>query len=333
MADDGARAAMVEVSSHALDMHRTTGTAFRVVALTNFERDHLDWHRTLDAYRAAKARLFRRSDWELDPSAPPPGSVAAVLPTGTVGDWFARESDLEVTRYGESEGDWRIESVELSPYGGRGRLVGPAASIALDVRLPGRFNLRNAAVAAIACHHLGVEPQAIEAGLRDVPLVRGRMERVVAGQSFAVLIDYAHTPDALAAVLDACREFTAGRVICVIGAGGNRDRGKRPVMAETVLARADLAVFTSDNPRDEDPGAILDEMTRGLSARGEWMREPDRRAAVRLAVSHARPGDTVLVAGKGHETTQEISGRRIPMDDRELAKDALSALGFHVEER
>lgn len=329
MAKDGARAAMVEVSSHALDMHRTTATAFRVVALTNLTRDHLDWHETLEAYREAKARLFRRAAWDVDPEAPDSRPVLAILPVGEVGDWFAARSDLPVTRYGEEGGDWRIEIVELRQTGGRARLCGPGTTLALDVNLPGRFNVRNAAVAAIACHFLGVPAGAIEQGIRDVGTIPGRMERVDAGQPFAVLVDYAHTPDALEVVLGAARELTRGRLICVIGAGGDRDRGKRHEMARVAAALADEVVLTSDNPRSEDPEAILDDMAAGLAgARAGHRREADRRAAVRLAIAHARAGDTVVIAGKGHETTQEISGERIPMDDRIVAREALASLGF-----
>jgi UDP-N-acetylmuramoyl-L-alanyl-D-glutamate--2,6-diaminopimelate ligase len=330
MLDAGSRSAMVEVSSHALDMHRTAGTEFRAVVLSNFSRDHLDWHGSIDAYRAAKAKLFRRSEWHVDGEAAGGRPARAFLPADDPsGDWFAARTDLPITRFGFRESsDWRIGAPRLLSDRSLARLEGPGVEIPIEIPLPGRFNLLNAAAAAAVCDFLGAPRDAIAAGLGGVATIPGRMERVERGQPFLVLVDYAHTPDALSRVLDAVRELTSGRVICVVGCGGDRDRGKRPEMARVVLDRADEAIFTSDNPRSEDPDAILDEMIGGLRDDGRWRRIRDRRAAVTAAVASAAPGDTVLIAGKGHETYQEIAGRRFPSDDRRLASDALASSGY-----
>lgn len=330
MHEDGARVVFAEVSSHALDMHRALGTEFRVVVLSHLGRDHLDWHGTLDAYWSAKARLFRVRDWRLQEDSG--RSRVAVIPTGHDGaDWMASESELPVVRVGFDAGaTWRIRDVSLTGRGSVATLSGPSAEIRLAIALPGRFNVLNAATAAVACHELGVSAADIEAGLASLPAVPGRLEPVLCGQPFDVLVDFAHTPDAIATVLTTVREFTAGRILCVIGAGGDRDAGKRPLMAAAAAAGADVVILTSDNPRSEDPLAILAHMEAGLTGadRSRVHRVVDRAEAIAAAVSAAREGDTVLIAGKGHETTQEVEGARRPFDDRVEAARALAACGY-----
>jgi len=333
MADGDARAVMVEVSSHALDMSRTDGTEFRVVVLSNLTRDHLDWHRTLEAYRDAKARLFRREAWRVDPDTDSGRSSVAVLPgDDPMGRWMGEQTDLDHVWYGFDESaDWRISDPVLHPTESRARLQGPDEGFEIQVPLPGRFNLRNAAAAAIACRFLGASVDEVRLGLRSVERIPGRMEAIDLGQPFALLVDYAHTPDALETVLRASREFTAGRLLCVIGAGGDRDRGKRPEMARVATELSDRVYLTSDNPRNEDPERILDDMERGVGGGASWRRVPDRAAAIADAIEEADPGDTVIVAGKGHETHQEIGSERIPFDDRAVSAQAIRGRGYDSE--
>jgi UDP-N-acetylmuramoyl-L-alanyl-D-glutamate--2,6-diaminopimelate ligase len=326
----GSTAAMVEVSSHALVQHRVTATEFAAVVLSNFTRDHLDYHGTVEAYREAKARLFRRSFWEVDPRTATDRRPVAILPTeDPTGDRFAAETDLPVVRYGfDARADWRIAAWTLTAGSSRARLEGPLGPLDVVLRLAGRFNLRNAAAAAAACHALGADATAIVEGLAAVKGVRGRLEPVDRGQPFAVLVDFAHTPDALRTVLAAIREFTPGKVIVVVGAGGDRDRGKRPEMARTVAEGADAVVLTSDNPRSEDPNAILDDLVAGVPDEADVTRTADRAEAVAAAIALAEEGDTVLIAGKGHETEQIVGDQRLHCDDRELALDALARRGY-----
>ena len=333
MADGDARAVMVEVSSHALDMSRTDGTEFRVVVLSNLTRDHLDWHCTLDAYREAKARLFRRDAWGVDPDADTGRPSLAVLPSDDpAGRWMGEQTDLDRVWYGFDDlADWRIADPVLDPAESRARLQGPDEGFEIQVPLPGRFNLRNAAAAAIACRFLGASVDDVRAGLRAVDRIPGRMEPIDLGQPFTVLVDFAHTPDALESVLRAAREFTRGRLLCVIGSAGDRDQGKRPEMARVATELADRVYLTSDNPRHEDPERILDDMERGVRADGSWRRVPDRAAAITDAIEEADPGDTVIVAGKGHETHQEIGSDRIPFDDREVSAQAIRGRGYDSE--
>jgi len=330
MRDAGARAAMVEVSSHALVHHRVTGTEFAAVVLSNLTRDHLDFHGSLEAYHAAKLRLFRSDAWEVDGDARTARRPVAILPTDDpAGDRFAGETDLDVVRYGFAPAaHWRLTDVSLHPGRSEARLRSPLGELAITIRLSGRFNLRNAAAAAAACHALGVDATAIVEGLAAVEGVRGRLEPVDRGQPFAVLVDFAHTPDALQTVLAAIREFTSGRVIVVVGAGGDRDRGKRPELARVAEEGADSVILTSDNPRTEDPDAILDDMMAGVTELGDVTRTADRAQAVAAAIELANEGDTVLIAGKGHETEQIVGDRRLHCDDRELAADALARRGY-----
>ncbi len=336
---EGARAAFVEVSSHALAMHRVRGTDFRVAVFSNLSRDHLDFHGTMDDYEAAKARLFRTREWGLDETGASVRSRVAVLPSDDeVADRLAASTDLEVLRYGEGPGaDVRLTDIELTPSGSRARLRIGVRVVDVMVPIPGRFNLRNAAAAAAACHAVGASPREIVDGLASIPTVPGRLEPVAMGQGFAVVIDFAHTADAVTAMLSAVREWTRGRVLLVIGAGGDRDRGKRPEMGRAAVAGADLVVFTSDNPRTEDPEAILDQVVSGAGASGgshgtgTWTRVTERAEAVRVAITEAADGDTVVIAGKGHERVQIVGTEAHPSDDRDLARSALAERGFAGE--
>ena len=317
--DAGDRSCAMEASSHASELKRLIGTRFRALVFTNLSQDHLDFHGTLGAYYEAKRRLFVEPD--VDGRRPP----AAV----NVGDEHGRRLAEELRALGVTlltfgltdDADVRPEELELTPAATSFR----AAGVAVRPQLRGRFNVENVLGAIAAARLLGIEDDAIVRGVEHVAGVPGRFEAVDEGQPFGVLVDYAHTPEALENVLAEARRLASGRVICVFGCGGDRDRAKRPLMGEVVSRLADLAVVTSDNPRSEAPGAIIEEIVAGMDGREEV--EPDRAAAIACAVGEAEKGDVVLIAGKGHEQGQELGDRTIPFDDREVARDALRRLG------
>jgi UDP-N-acetylmuramoyl-L-alanyl-D-glutamate--2,6-diaminopimelate ligase len=310
MRDAGRDLVAMEVSSHALDLHRVDGTRFRVAVFTNLSQDHLDHHRTMEAYFAAKARLFTPEFCDL-----------AVLNLDTPhGRLLADTVAVPVVGYSLDD----VEGLVLTADGSRFSWHGTE----LDVRLPGRFNVSNALAAATAAEVLGLPGEAIVAGLGAAVVVDGRFERVDQGQPFLAAVDYAHTPDGLRQLLTAARELTAGRVIVVFGAGGDRDHGKRPQMGEAAGELADVVVLTTDNPRGEDPAAIISAVQHGIEHPNDLRIEPDRAAAIALAVTEARPGDVVLVAGKGHETTQVVGDTVTAFDDRLVLRRALEAAGW-----
>jgi UDP-N-acetylmuramoyl-L-alanyl-D-glutamate--2,6-diaminopimelate ligase len=317
--DAGDRSCAMEASSHASELKRLVGTRFRALVFTNLSQDHLDFHGTLGAYYDAKRRLFTEPD--VDGNRPP----AAV----NLGDDHGRRlaEDLrglgvELVTFGlVDDADIRPEELELSPS----RTYFKAGGLALRPRLRGRFNVENVLGAVAAARLLGIEDEAIVRGVEHVAGVPGRFEAVDEGQPFAVLVDYAHTPEALENVLAEARRLAAGRLLCVFGCGGDRDRAKRPLMGEVVSRLADVAIVTSDNPRSEEPDAIITEILTGMDGREQV--EPDRAAAIALAIEAAEEGDVVVIAGKGHEQGQELGDRTIPFDDREVARDALRRLG------
>ena len=295
MIDAGDRSCALEASSHASELHRLDHVRFRALVFTNLTQDHLDFHGTMERYFEAKRRLFEHAP--------------AVV---NVDDQWGRRLLEELGGAARTYG--------LSPAAD----VGPDALAGVDYRLHGGFNILNALAAAAAAQVLGIEPAAIRAGLEAVEGVPGRFEEVSEGQPFTVLVDYAHTPDSLENALTAARDLADGRVLCVFGCGGDRDREKRPLMGRVATELADVAFVTSDNPRSEDPDAIIAEVVAGTA--GELVVEPDRRRAIELAVEAAEPGDVVLFAGKGHEQGQEIGGVVLPFDDREVAREALRKL-------
>ena len=305
--DHGVRAVAMEVSSHALVQHRVDGTWFRVGVFTNLSRDHLDFHQSLNAYFDAKASLFT-----------PDRCAAAVI---NVDDQWGRKLVERLSI------PWRpcsidlVDDVEVHANWSRCRWEG----VELRVPLGGRFNLMNALAAALAARTLGVMPSSIAAGVAAAGPVPGRFEAVVAGQPYSVLVDYAHTPDGLEQLLLAAREAAGqGRVSVVFGCGGDRDPTKRAPMGSVAARLADQVVVTTDNPRSEDPSAIIDAVLEGMEERSHVTVEPDRRAAIASALRWARPGDVVVIAGKGHETTQIIGDTEIPFDDRQVARELLS---------
>jgi UDP-N-acetylmuramoyl-L-alanyl-D-glutamate--2,6-diaminopimelate ligase len=303
------------VSSHALALHRADAIHWAVAAFTNLTQDHLDFHPTMEDYFAAKRRLFEALD---------PGGVAIVNVDDPYGRRLAAELPGAMTVGLDSEdAALRATDVRFDLAGSRFR----AGGLELRTALPGRFNVLNALTAVAIARALGVDDDAIAAALPRAALAPGRLEPVDEGQPFAVLVDYAHTPDSLENLLRAARPLTDGRVIAVFGAGGDRDRGKRPLMGEVAARLADLTIVTSDNPRSEDPGAIVEEILAGVPAGAAVETELDRRAAIERAVGEARPGDVVVVAGKGHEQGQELAGgTKVPFDDVTVAREALRAL-------
>ena len=316
MVDAGVGLVAMEVSSHALAVGRADAIAFDVAAFTNLSQDHLDFHHDMESYFAAKRRLFASERAER----------AVVFVDDPWGARLVDEIDLPTWRVGFSgEPDVRGGGSVATAGGTTFDVVGGGARFSVTTRLAGSFNAANALVAAACALAVDIAPPAISAGLAGMAPVPGRFEPVDAGQEFAVIVDYAHTPDAISSVMAAVRPLTAGRIIAVGGAGGDRDRAKRPLMG-AALADADLAVLTSDNPRSEDPHAILDEVVAGVPSSSHVVVEADRRAAIRRAVAAARPQDIVLILGKGHETGQQIGATRIPFDDREVAAEELRRL-------
>jgi UDP-N-acetylmuramoyl-L-alanyl-D-glutamate--2,6-diaminopimelate ligase len=319
MVDGGDRACAMEVSSHALELGRVAGIRFACRVFTNLTQDHLDFHETMEAYFAAKRRLFED------------GSSAVLNLDDEYGRRIASEIDC-VTFAIDREADYRAVDVEFDLMGSRFTCVTPDGPLELESPLPGLFNVQNVLAAVAAVRSLGIPADDIAGALPAFGRVPGRFEPVDEGQDFGVLVDYAHTPDSLENVLRAAREVTRGRLHVVFGAGGDRDRGKRPLMGDAAHRLADRVLVTSDNPRNEDPEAIIDQVMEGAGPDAE--REVDRRRAIALAVETAEPGDVVVIAGKGHEQGQEFErGRKEPFDDRTVAREALVARAARAAER
>ena len=310
MRDAGDEAVVMEVSSHALALHRADAIHWAVAIFTNLTQDHLDFHPTMEDYFLAKRRLFQ--------SAP---EVAIVNVDDAYGARLAAELP-EAIRIGIDAPAAQLRATAISSDASGSSFT--VDGMKLRVPLPGRFNVLNALAAVAAALALGVDDATIAAGLPRAARVPGRFEPVDEGQPFAVLVDYAHTPDSLENVLRAARPLAAGRVIVVFGAGGDRDRAKRPLMGAVACDLADVVIVTSDNPRNEDPEAIIAAILAGCGPGVEV--EVDRRRAIERAIGLAEPGDIVLIAGKGHEQGQELAGgRKVPFDDVAVAREALRA--------
>jgi UDP-N-acetylmuramoyl-L-alanyl-D-glutamate--2,6-diaminopimelate ligase len=326
----GVTDAVMEVSSHALEQQRVFGIPFDVAVFTNLTRDHLDYHATMENYFRAKQILFEGCGTE------PPR--AAVL---NIDDEYGRQL-LKICKkksalmfsYGLAAGDFHAESVEITPRGTRFQMVTPAGTIAIWSPLIGRVNVYNVLAASAAGYARDCSAEAIAKGIFDLACVPGRFERVDCGQPFTMVVDYAHTDDALRNLTTLAREFVdrAGlrsKVITLFGCGGDRDRAKRPLMGEAAGAGSDFVVLTSDNPRSEDPIAIMNDALVGLQKSGaKYSLEPDRAKAIALALRQAAPGDIVLLAGKGHEKVQVTREGEIPFDDVEVARENLKAMGY-----
>jgi UDP-N-acetylmuramoyl-L-alanyl-D-glutamate--2,6-diaminopimelate ligase len=330
MRDMGAWGATMEVSSHSLMLHRVAACEFDVAVFTNLTQDHLDFHGSMERYADAKARLFQG----LGKDRVKPGIPAAVLNADDPwAEFMARQTAARVVRFSLArEADLSVRAAEFDLSGIRASVASPWGPFQVTSPLVGRHNLANILGAAAACLHLGIPCQVVEAGIEHLAAVPGRFEKVEAGQPFGVVVDYAHTPDALERVLGFAREYAAGRLIVVFGCGGDRDRGKRPRMGEVAARLADAVFVTSDNPRSEDPESILQEIELGIKktfAEGKpHATISDRREAIGAALASARGGDLVVIAGKGHEAYQILRDRTIPFDDRVVAREALTALGY-----
>ena len=329
----GATDAVMEVSSHALAQERVFGVPFDVAVFSNLTRDHLDYHHTMDEYFAAKRVLFEGCGTD----APRATVTNLDDPYGVKLAEFSRKRSAVVLTYGWDSGDFHADNTDITPRGTRFDLITPQGKIAIFSPLIGRVNVYNILAAAAACSARGGDSAAIASGVAALTHVPGRFQRVDCGQPFTVVVDYAHTDDALRNLTALAREFVtrgggAARVLTVFGCGGDRDRAKRPLMGEAAGRGSDFVVLTSDNPRSEDPRAIINDALVGLQKTGvKCSIEADRGKAIALAIGEARPGDIVLLAGKGHEKVQITREGPHPFDDVEVAREVLKAGGFECE--
>ncbi|GGY47849.1 UDP-N-acetylmuramoyl-L-alanyl-D-glutamate--2,6-diaminopimelate ligase [Streptomyces djakartensis] len=322
MRERGVDAVAMEVSSHALVLGRVDGCVFDIGVFTNLSPEHMEFHSGMEDYFQAKAQLF----------TPKRGKLGVVNVDDEYGRRLAKEATVPVVTYsaeGHPDADWRAEDVQVGRLDSTFTVIGPKGErIAAKSPLPGPFNVANTLAAIVALAVAGLDPQAAADGVAAVPGVPGRLERVDAGQPYLAVVDYAHKTDAVESVLRALRKVTEGKLHIVLGCGGDRDRTKREPMGAAAARLADTAVLTSDNPRSEDPLAILATMLQGAASvpayeRGEVAVFEDRAAAIAAAVARAEPGDTVLVAGKGHEQGQDIAGVVRPFDDRQVLREAI----------
>jgi len=314
MLNGGDVACAMEVSSHALALHRADAIHFAVAIFTNLTQDHLDFHPTMEDYFQAKRRLFTDADPD----------HAVINLDDAYGARLAAELPAAITFGTTTRATYRATEVETGLRGSRFTIVGPEGRTRVASPLRGRFNVYNILGAFVAVRTLGVEAAVAAQAVQGAGLVPGRFQPVEEGQDFAVLVDYAHTPDSLQNVLEAARGLTAGRLHVVFGCGGDRDRGKRPLMGEIARALSDRVIVTSDNPRSEDPEAIIDEILVGCGSDVEHL--VDRREAIEQAIAGARSGDVVVIAGKGHEQGQEFEdGRKLPFDDATVVREVLRA--------
>ena len=312
MADAGCTHVVMEVSSHALVQHRVEGLTFAAGVFTNLTQDHLDYHRTMEEYREAKGLLFRQCQ------------TAVLNLDDEAGRWYRERVSCPAFTYSENKdyADLTAKNIRLFPGHVEFEAVSQGDIQRIHLPIPGGFTIYNALAAAACGLCLGLKLEDIAAALRCAHGVKGRVEVVPTPTAYTVLIDYAHSPNALENVLLTARDFTAGRLICLFGCGGDRDKTKRPIMGSVVRELADVAIITSDNPRTEDPWAILQDILAGMDGPGgEIHIEPDRAQAIRWALSQGQAGDVIVLAGKGHETYQEINGVQYPMDERKIVAE------------
>jgi UDP-N-acetylmuramoyl-L-alanyl-D-glutamate--2,6-diaminopimelate ligase len=323
----GVTAVALEVTSHALSLHRVETLFFEAAAFTNLTQDHLDFHAGMEDYFEAKRSLFV------------PGRVGhgAINVDDAYGRTIKESAAVDMVGFGVApDADVRAESLRTGPWGMEFVALSPRGELKIKVPLIGEFNLSNCLAAVSVALAAGIDPSAIEAGLQSVRAVPGRFEAVDAGQPFSIVVDYSHKPDALDNVLREARRIARqnrgeGRVVCVFGCGGDRDRAKRPLMGRVAAAGADIVVVTSDNPRSEDPKAIIAEVVQGITAErsdGPEASIVDRRAAIEFAIGEATDGDVVVIAGKGHESGQVFADHTEPFDDRIVVREALAAAGW-----
>lgn len=327
MVEAGTDACVMEVSSHALEQGRVKGCRFRTAIFTNLTQDHLDYHKTMEEYRAAKGLFFSRLGNEF-PASPEQHQYAVFNVDDAATAYFKTLTSAEVITYGvDQPADIQASDIRITSKGTQFHVATFWGSADIQLQMVGKFNVYNALAAIAAGLIEGIPLEQIKASLEAIPGVDGRVEAVDAGQSFAVIVDYAHTPDGLENVLKTVKEFATGRVITVFGCGGDRDRTKRPIMGRLAAVYSDHVMVTSDNPRTEDPALILVDIEQGIiddtTHTSTYELEVDRRAAIQKAIEMASPDDVVLIAGKGHETYQIIGRETHDFDDREVAKEAI----------
>ncbi len=333
MVDAGCEYAIVEATSHGLALHRLDGVDFDVAVLTNLTGDHLDFHESFEAYREAKGRLFAALE-RTPPNPAHPARAAVANADDPSASFLLGLTSRRAIRYGlETPGvDVTARRIELHAGGSRFRLVLPGAEVDAEIRMPALFNVANALAAASAAVAVGLAPEAIARGLASCSGVPGRMERIDMGQPFSVVVDYAHTGDAVRKALAVLRELASRNLIIVAGAAGERDPGRRFGVGRAAAEGADFAVFTNEDPRGEDPAAIVREIGRHAEEAGcrrgrDFIEVEDRREAIAAALARAEPGDSVVICGKGHERSIELGGDSIPWDDREVTREELAKLG------
>ena len=333
---DEAEYAVVESTSHGLALHRLEHLEYDIAVFTNLSPDHLDFHATVDDYRETKGRLFEMLDEAVDKGI---GKTAVLNADDPASEYLrSRTKKARVLTYGieSEEADVRALDVALSESGSRFQLATSAGSAQVDLSLLGQFSVYNALAAATVAISQGADAATVAEALGAFDSVPGRLERIECSQSFAVVVDYAHTPDSLRSVLQALRPVASGRLVVIFGCGGDRDPGRRSGMGEAAAALADFTVLCNDNPRTEDPAAILEQIAQAMTQAGrredgDFVRIPDRRAAMRHAFEGARGGDVVLIAGKGHEPYLIVGSEYLPWDDREVAREELRAVRSHAE--
>jgi UDP-N-acetylmuramoyl-L-alanyl-D-glutamate--2,6-diaminopimelate ligase len=327
MVEAGTDACVMEVSSHALEQGRVKGCRFRTAIFTNLTQDHLDYHKTMEDYRAAKGLFFSRLGNEF-PISKEQHQYAVFNVDDAATEYFTTLTSAEVITYGvDQPADVRASEIRITSKGTQFHVSTFRGNTDIQLQMVGKFNVYNA-LAAIAAGLLeGISLEQVKASLEAIPGVDGRVEAVDAGQSYAVIVDYAHTPDGLENVLKTVKEFATGRVLTVFGCGGDRDRTKRPIMGRLAAQYSDHVIVTSDNPRTEDPALILVDIEQGIiddtTHTSTYELEVDRRAAIQKAIEMASPHDVVLIAGKGHETYQLIGHETHDFDDRKVAKEAI----------
>lgn len=312
--------AFMEVSSHALHMGRVRGCDFNVAVFTNLSQDHLDYHETMDEYMRAKGLLFAQLGNHYDSTDP---KYAILNADDKTSEYYLTITSARVMTYGiENEADVRAKHIKMTNNGTLFTLETPFGNTEIEMKFVGKFSIYNMLAAITTALVSNIKLSDIEEGIRTIEGVPGRFELINEGQDFSIIVDYAHTPDSLENVLSTVKQFAEGKTIVVVGCGGDRDKTKRPLMAQMATKYADLAVLTSDNPRTEDPEEILNDMERGMEA-SNFQRLLDRKEAIKYAISIAEKGDCIVIAGKGHETYQEIGKERFDFDDRKVARNAL----------
>ncbi|WP_089829937.1 UDP-N-acetylmuramoyl-L-alanyl-D-glutamate--2,6-diaminopimelate ligase [Halolactibacillus halophilus] len=320
MKEAGVDHCMMEVSSHALEEGRIRGIDIDIAVFTNLTQDHLDYHPTMTDYRLAKERLFQQLGNRYDPQYP---KYAIINGDDPYADYFIRATSQPVVTYGLTKtSDLYASDIKLSATKTQFTLAGMVSDVTITSRLIGRFNVYNMLAAAATALKSGVPMSDIKAALESIPGVKGRFQSVQTTRDYSVIVDYAHTPDSLKNVLETVQTFTKGKIYCVVGCGGDRDKTKRPLMAHVGETYSDMTILTSDNPRTEEPEAIIKDMEQGLETT-DYVIEVDRKQAIHRAIDLAGPDDVILIAGKGHETYQIIGRETYPFDDYQVAHDYL----------